>query len=55
MQAELEITTTETNSPQSRIQSKIPEPRFVVCEMLEWDDTDWQDFLSQHADTGVRP
>ena len=30
MQAELETTTTETNSPQTRAESKILEPRFAV-------------------------
>ena len=39
-------------------------PRFAVCELLdaiessdadEFDSVDWQDYLSQYADTGVRP
>lgn len=52
------LTTSESNFPHSTIESKIPEPRFVVRETLDaiesveadsWDDTDWQDFLSHHA------
>lgn len=54
---------------ESNVTSRIPvfdsqnkTPRFAVCETLalmergedeSWDDTDWQDYLSQFSDTGV--
>ena len=63
MQAESKVTTPESNSPDSIPKQKTIGPRFVVCGMLDaiesgaaasWDDTDWLDYVSQYADTGVR-
>ena len=63
MASENQFSTPRSFSPQSESEKQTA-PRFAVCETLaviesgetdEWDDTSWRDYVSQFADTGVRP
>lgn len=59
MASENQFSTSRSFYPQSESKKQIA-PRFAVCELLDAiesgdAETDWQDYLSQYADTGVRP
>jgi len=62
MASENKFSTPPSISSASKIKTNIP--HFPICGMLrviesgedeQWDDSDWQDYLSQYADRGVRP
>ena len=54
------VTIPPSVSAQSNPEINTRIPHFPVCELLDlaervdFDDTDWQDYLNQYADCGVR-
>jgi len=60
MASEIKFTIPPSVSVQLVPEVKLHTPHFPVCELLDlaervdFDDTDWQDYVNQYADRGVR-